>query len=160
MTSLGRPAVVPALPDTSALGAVQQADVAGPLDGALHQQRVRRHPLDENALLVRRPGRLDLNVVRAHRLPDIRGRNPRGGGLGRQHAARCVRAAVVRPQREFVQRRARELEVRWVGWVRLHGFVGLLELLRDGAFFHQVDEVVGRNGVWKSWHFGWMDGWW
>ena len=83
MSGLGGPAFAGgAFPDSLALGGVEKANVGGSLCFALDEQGVRREPLDQNAVLVRDAWSLDLDVVRAHRLADVRGRGENAGRSG------------------------------------------------------------------------------
>lgn len=112
MTRLDHPPITAGtFPDPAALVAVQEADIAGSFDLTLHEQRVRREPLDQQAFFVGDARGFDLDVVRPQRLANVGRRRPNSNGFGRGDTRRRVRAAVMRLQRHFVQRHAWELEV-------------------------------------------------
>lgn len=87
MPSLLGPSLILPFPDAVALFLVQQANVLGPFDIALHQQGMWAQPLDHQVVLVRDAGRLDFNVICTQRLADVCRRRPHVGGPGRAHAA-------------------------------------------------------------------------
>lgn len=113
MASLLGPTVVVAFPDLVALSRVQQTQRPRSLDLALHQQRVWAQPLDQQAVLVRGAGCLNLNVVQPQRLADVGRRRP-VAARRRPDTSRRVWAVIVRLERQVMQRHRRELEMVWV----------------------------------------------
>lgn len=113
MTSLLGPTFVVALPDLVALGRVEQTQWPRSLDLALHQQRVWAQPLDQQAVLVRGTGCLDLDMVQPQRLADVGRRRP-VPARRRPDTSWRVWAVIVRLERQVMQRHRRELEMVWV----------------------------------------------
>lgn len=82
------------------------------LDVALHDQGSGRHPLDQQPILVRHPGGLDLDVVGTFGFANVGGGNPHGHIL---HSAESVCMRVrVKLLLQVVKRRRRKLEMMTV----------------------------------------------